>query len=204
MPPVLPLIGADLKAYNNVATTPPKNPLGDIINALYWSSGGMAINSPVVGGVPGSVLYIGPGGALQQVPNGVGVLANDGAGNLYWAPSGASGLYNCDASISVRDAVYLSASGTCAAADADDATKQPLIGIVASKPTATTAVMQYHGEVGGFVGLTPGATYYLSKTPGQITAVAPSDPGDIIQRVGFAKTPNVLVLMVDRDYVVLT
>ena len=32
-----------------------------------------------------------------------------------------------------------------------------IIGIVVSKPNATTAVVQYHGEAGGFVGLTPGA-----------------------------------------------
>lgn len=35
MPVILPLTGQWLKAYNLVATTPPDNPLGDLINALY-------------------------------------------------------------------------------------------------------------------------------------------------------------------------
>lgn len=180
----------------------------DGAGTLSWSpgggGGGMAIGAPVAGGTSGNVLYVGPGPVLAQVPNAAGVLVNDGAGNLSWGPNGSSGAYTCPSGIAVRDAVYLSSSGACDKADADDATKQPLIGVVVSKPTAFTAVVQYHGEVGGYAGLIPGATYYLSTVPGQITSTPPSASGDIVQRIGFAKTASVLVLMVDRDYVRLT
>ena len=37
-----------------------------------------------------------------------------------------------------------------------------------------------------FSGLTPGATYYLSTTSGQITATAPSTAGNIVQQTGYA------------------
>ena len=82
--------------------------------------------------------------------------------------------------------------------------KLPVIGFVIAKPTATTATVQYYGEASVFAGLIPDETYCLSTTPGGITNAAPSLPGDAVQRLGFAKTASTLVLMVDRDFVVLS
>lgn len=137
--------------------------------------------------------------ALPGPPGQVNVtIPGGGSGGV------VSGTYTCPAGINPLDAVYLSAADNVDLADADDASKQPLIGIVDSKPAATTALVTYYGEVSGFVGLVPGDTYYLSITPGQITNVAPSNPGEIVQRIGFARSATVLMVMVDRDWTLLT
>lgn len=182
-----------------------------VTGKLKWQSGGggggMAIGGAVAGGTPGNVLYVGPGSVLAQVPNGAGALTNDGAGNLSWstpATSAVTGLYTCPGTVAVGDAVYSSGSGSCDKADADVPAQLPVIGFVISKPTATSAVVQYYGEASVFGGLVPDATYFLSTTPGQITTTAPSAPGSAVQRLGFAKTATTLVLMVDRDFVVLS
>lgn len=138
--------------------------------------------------------------ALAGPPGQVDVTIPGGGGGT----AAVQGTYSCPAGVNPLDAVYLSAADNVDLADADDASKQPLIGIVDSKPGATTAIVTYYGEVSGFVGLTPGDTYYLSITPGQITNVAPSNPGEIVQRIGFAKSATVLMVMVDRDWTVLT
>ena len=139
--------------------------------------------------------------AAPGPPGQVDVTIPGGGGGV---ASAVQGTYTCPAGVAVLDAVYLSGAGAVDLADADDVSKQPLIGIVDSKPGATTAIVTYYGEVSGFVGLTPGDTYYLSITPGQITNVAPVNPGEIVQRIGFAKSATVLVVMVDRDWTVLT
>ena len=115
-----------------------------------------------------------------------------------------TGTYTCPVGVAVRDVVYLSAADNCDLADADDSLKQPVIGIVNNKIDPTTCDVQYNGEIGGFVGLTAGVTYFLSTTPGQITVTPPSGPpGAIVQRVGFAKNTTTLVILVDRDIVIL-
>lgn len=111
--------------------------------------------------------------------------------------------YGCDAGVAVNDVVYLSAADTVGKGDADDPGKQPVIGFVRSKPDATHAIVQYYGELGGFIGLTPGATYFISTTPGLIVTPPPSGTGTVVQRVGFARNANTLMCMVDRDYDVL-
>lgn len=123
-----------------------------------------------------------------------------------FAPGGGDvneGLYTCPVGLAVNDIVYLSSADNCDAADADDALKQPVIGFVKDKPTATSATVKYGFELGGFVGLTAGSTYFLSTAPGQITLTPPSVAGAIVQRIGFAKNSTTLVIMVDRDFVIL-
>lgn len=114
------------------------------------------------------------------------------------------GVYTTTVGTVVNDVVYLSAANTVEPADADDAGKQPLVGFVKDKPTATTAIVIYSGELSGFTGLVVGATYFLSTTPGVVTDIAISGPtGAIVHRVGFAKNSTTLVVMVDRDFVIL-
>lgn len=95
------------------------------------------------------------------------------------------------------------------AMDDDDGAVDPLgyrlpaIGFVQNKPDATHAIVQYQGELGGFAGLVPGCTYWASSTPGEMTNVVPAVPGDIQQRLGFAKTATVFMAQLDRDIIVL-
>jgi hypothetical protein len=87
-------------------------------------------------------------------------------------------------------------------ADATDNTK-PAIGFVVAKPTATRAIVKHYGEIGGFSGLTPGATYFLDTVAGAISAVAPLLLGNIVQRIGFARNATTIVLQIERDWTVL-
>jgi len=60
--------------------------------------------------------------------------------------------------------------------------------------TVAVRVATGHGiAVGGFSGLTVGATYYLSQTAGDITTTAPTDTGSCVVRVGVAKSATVLM-----------
>lgn len=111
------------------------------------------------------------------------------------------GVYACPSGVAVRDVVYLTGPDAVDLADADDPLKQPVIGLVRAKPTTTTAEVLYYGDLGGFTGLSPGSTYFLSTTPGQVALAPPEDPGSISQKIGFARDATTLVVFVDRDFV---
>lgn len=112
------------------------------------------------------------------------------------APRMVPGLYSCNALVNVSDAVYVSAANTVARAKADQATTLPAVGIVISKPSATSCMVVYGGEVDVFSGLVAGSTYYVSVTTvGAITANPGGVPGQYQQRIGVAKDGNTLVVM---------
>ena len=120
-------------------------------------------------------------------------------------PSTNKGIYNHPGTVAVGDAVYLSAPDTVDLADANDIAKQPLVGVVSSVVGLSCEVM-YNGELGGFVGLSPGAVYYLSEagtTGNTLTDVAPTLPPSIVQTVGYARSATVLVVMADQNFVEL-
>lgn len=122
-----------------------------------------------------------------------------------FGPGGSSGslistIYNCPATVAINDAVFLSAADTVDQAASNIVTDRPCVGVVIAKPTATTCEIQYAGELGGFAGLVPGDTYYLSTTPGILTNVPPSTPGEIVQEVGFARNATTLVVLIERDF----
>lgn len=103
----------------------------------------------------------------------------------------AQGTYTCLSGDAVGDWVYISAASTVAKADADDTAKLPVIGVIVSKPTATSCVVQTTGQV-TLSGLTEGSIYYLSGTAGAITATPVTDHA---VPVGVAKSTTVLVLL---------
>jgi len=101
------------------------------------------------------------------------------------------------ATVSVGDAVYVSAAATVSQADASAPTGQKVsIGLCVAKPTPTTATVRYAGEAAVFSGtLVDGDTYYLSTTAGQITNdVSAYGAGDAIQIIGVAKDSNTLII----------
>jgi len=112
-------------------------------------------------------------------------------------PGAAQQVYTVSAGVTVPQLLYRSGTGAAALADASNPAKMPAIGFVASKPTATTAVLADEDELGGFVGLTPGAAYYADPaTPGGITATQPTTPGQVAQAVGEAKTATVMTIRI--------
>lgn len=103
----------------------------------------------------------------------------------------------CPPGVAVRDLVYVSAADTVDQASAAVVSTTPAVAMVISKPTTTSAVVAYSGEVAGFAGLTPGAQYYMSTTPGGIALAAglgfPTVDGQVVQPVGRARSTSVFV-----------
>jgi hypothetical protein len=88
-----------------------------------------------------------------------------------------------------RDIMVMNASGTINPGDANDAFSDQIVGIAAQahSATATATVFNIPGSViGGFTGLTAGATQYLSETAGALTATAPTTSGAQVVRIGHA------------------
>lgn len=117
--------------------------------------------------------------------------------------TGSTGTFNCLSSLAVLNIVYVTGTGdTVAAAQANSLSTLPAVGIVISKPTTLTAVVQYSGEISGFSSLTTGATYYLSdNTAGTITSLVPSTIGHAVQVLGVARDATKLVLAIDRPVI---
>lgn len=142
----------------------------------------------------------------SAAPNNGDVLVWDGA---QWTPQAqggsavvsASGAYADGGGVSVGDIVYISANDTVAQAD-NGTEATAAVGVVIAQPAANTNTVLYAGEASVFVGLTAGAMYYLG-TSGGITTTAPSNPGDVVQRLGRAKNATTLVFNPDSIDVLL-
>lgn len=177
--------------------TPASN-TGDLSQGTLWSSGA---GSPegAIQGAPGDLWSDTTAGALYAKQTGVATT-----GWMLLGSGVSTTPYACPAGVAVGDVVYLTGSDAVDKASSASVATVPAIGFVAAKPTPTTCVVRYHDEQSGFLGLTPGATYYVSPTTaGAITAVAPGLLGQVIQRVGFARNPTTMVVFVDRDFDVL-
>lgn len=70
-----------------------------------------------------------------------------------------------------------------------------------SNVAAGVATVQYVGELGGFVGLTPQAEYFAGVAPGTIST-SPPPPGNIRRKVGIAKDATTLVIRIFGDYLI--
>jgi len=107
------------------------------------------------------------------------------------APS--TGQFSCPAGVQVQDAVSINASGSVDRADATSSNR--VVGFVISKPNATSCVVQFSGEVGGFAGaLVPNNRYYLSLVSGQITPnLVTLVGGSWAHLVGVSKDTDTLV-----------
>lgn len=65
--------------------------------------------------------------------------------------------------------------------------------ILASVVSPADATVYFEGEISGFVGLTPGAVYYLSDTtPGGVVDTPVTTAGRILQRIGVATSDTTI------------
>jgi hypothetical protein len=91
--------------------------------------------------------------------------------------------------------VYTNAGvATIRKADATDDTKPANAFVIAA--VLITATASWFGPAlidTAVTGLTPGTTYFLATTPGTVTATPPASAGNLIQKVGFAKSATELV-----------
>lgn len=210
--PVLPAVGDELIALNNLAGGMPQRnaeafPLGTALNELAAGSGG--IPAPV-GSATGDILVFDGVAWNNLVPGVAGTfLQSNGPGVLptYAVVAGGGGTvqdtYDCPAGVAVADAVFMDAiSNSVDEASAESGVGQTsaAIGIVISKPTAVTAVVVSAGAAAVFAGLTPGTRYWLDPaTPGGITSTVPTGAGEALQPIGWAVTATKLLVEIGES-----
>jgi hypothetical protein len=106
--------------------------------------------------------------------------------------------YACAPTVAIGDIIYLSGVDTIAKASAFSLATMPSIGLVYAKPTTTSAVVIYEGELSVFTGLIPGTRYYASVVAGQIVPPGdvnfPSVTGNVLQDIGLARNSTTLVI----------
>lgn len=149
-----------------------------------------AIQSSVGAGDAGKIPALDSSGLLDisMMPAGVGAEIVIAASSENLTSGDFVNLYNNGGTINVRKA---------------DATTnaKPADGFVLANVTspANATVYLISAKNTAVSGLTVGAEYYLSTTPGQITATAPSSAGNIVQRLGKAKSATEFVFE-NQDY----
>jgi hypothetical protein len=102
----------------------------------------------------------------------------------------------------VRDVVYVTGSSTLERADASAIATGRCLGVVAALdfPAAGVALVKRVGKVIGFAGLTPGAFYVQSTTPGlilpegSVNPAFPSATGEVVQVIGQALNASELLV----------
>jgi hypothetical protein len=101
------------------------------------------------------------------------------------------------------DAVYQNGASQVVQADASAYGTGRAMGFILTldSPALGLAQVLLAGDLGGFVGLTPGATYILSEAPGQIVREDdtgnpdyPVGAGSVLQVVGIALSSTVLLV----------
>jgi hypothetical protein len=119
------------------------------------------------------------------------------------ANAGEVAIRSLDTStFSATDCVGLDSNGAYIKANATDNTKAAFgfVKIVG----ATSGEIVTFGSLEGFVGLTPGAVYYLNTVDGGITATPPSAGGTIKQKVGRAMSATKLMVRISDEIVLNT
>ena len=104
------------------------------------------------------------------------------------------------------DALYLKSDGKYWESDADASTTMPVVAIAmeAINTDATGDAILFGYVYDSSWNWTPGAIIYASLTTGELTATAPSETGDQVQIVGYAKDadsiefmPNLMLLEIE-------
>lgn len=109
----------------------------------------------------------------------------------------------CTAGTQVGDVVHISGTNACAPALATSLATMPAMGIVSRKLTNTLCKVTRYGEISGvFAGLTPGLTYFVSKTVSGAMTAAITSPA-IIHEVGYAISPTKFAVQIDSDFTVV-
>lgn len=120
-------------------------------------------------------------GKIVQL-NGSGLLDS----TMFGAVARASKLLTAGESLSAGDRVYVASAGEVRKSDATNITKL-CTGYVEDTAAAAASVKVYEdGIQTGLSGLTEGARYFASATPGAITTTPPTTAGHTVQSVGTA------------------
>jgi hypothetical protein len=145
-------------------------------------------------------------GALAGNASTATALASSGTTDQYWrgdntwgTPAGGGATstvtVTCTAAEAVGDFVYINSSGVARTASCSVVSTVPAIGVINSKPTTTSCVVQYLGTY-STTGLTPGATYCVSDVGRPALApVGASGAKLYYQSIGVALDAGTLLLV---------
>lgn len=117
-----------------------------------------------------------PDGTLDPsiMPTGIGADVKNMPASEALAANALVNVWNDAGTVKARNA------------DATAEGKEATGFVKAAVASGATAAVYFEGRVSGLSGLTPGARQYLSTTPGQFTAAAPSTAGNVVQWLGDA------------------
>lgn len=152
-----------------------------------------AISTSAGAGSAGLIPALDAAGKLNEnmMPTGV-------AADVVVAKAGSGGL-------AANDVVYLHLVTTVLTADkadATDATKRAQGYVKEIVTEGNDATVYLDGHLPG-TGLTPGAKYYLTTTPGTVSATAPTGTGNMVQTVGEAISATEIKFDPDKQPIVL-
>lgn len=151
------------------------------VAATQSSTGVSDANKIVALGTDGlldvSLMPAGVGAEIVVAPSSENLTAGDFV-NLY-NNTGAINVRKADATTNAKPADGFVLAGVTSPANAT-------VYLISAKNTAVT-------------GLTIGSEYFLSTTPGAITSTAPSTAGNIVQRLGKAKSATEFIFE-NQDY----
>lgn len=166
----------------------------EVLNTTPLTTGDMA--SVLVGANGKPQLYVFDR-TSTAIPDGDQIISALGGRwiNLVTWTSLNAGMYTGTGPLALNQVVYIDAANDVALADASNPAKMPAIGFIAGIDLVAPRPyrVQYSEELTGFIGLTPGANYYVSAAvPGVITTVPPI--GNIVQSVGVARNATTLIV----------
>jgi hypothetical protein len=179
-------------------------PIVGLVNNQLASAQFSGFTDAVLDGFLRMTTIVAPGATqlVQQISASDQAPVSSGGGGF----SNVVGLYATSGPVSVRDVVYEVPAGGAVAQCAGTTSTAPAIGVVLALPIAGQALVQFIGEMGGFVGLIPGAAYFVSLTTlGGLQTPGPdsSNLGRISQQIGVAKSSTVLLIELQEGYVQL-
>lgn len=159
---------------------------GDVTGPLAANTVVAIQSNPVTPGVPAlgeALIWDGLAWTPSLLPGGGAIVSSPGA-------------WTVPVAVAVGDIVYVTGAFTADVADRTAPATMPAIGVVIAKPIATTATVLYYGEAPVFVGLTPGAEYFVGVA-GAVETPGTSIAGEVVQRVGVAANATTIVFTPD-------
>lgn len=182
--------------------------------ALVWNGSAWTPTTPTASGDVTGPLTATVVGRLQNRPlkplifgPSVGdVLTWNGTIWDYVAPASAALptiTSSCPAFVAVGDCVYADVSGVfqqCSSAPGGGA--ESVVGIVISKPTSTTAVVQYAGIVsaGTYIGI--GSRQYIQPAAGIVYITPPTASGHTVRCIGITAPSGELLIQIGDPVVI--
>jgi len=107
----------------------------------------------------------------------------------------------CTVSEIIGDAVYFSFDNTVSKANASDLSTSKVIGFIESKQNDTECTVRIGGILSK-TGIVAGNRYFLSTTSGQISSTPPTAPGNVVVKLGTAKSTELFHVEIASDLVI--